>query len=193
MYFFICCWTPTCLRWISVTVNKFTMQTAFGAVDCNLNSAFSFPDPCYLHSNLWLREGGTRANGSEKICYCWFQLPLNTNRSLLPLSGDNSINYQPQTCLNALYLFNVQRELKSSVLLGVRIRSVVYASPVHLNDLWTNMCALVSRHGTCFWDCRAMHVQWSVKSVRRAKRTYYVEKVLRMWARFHIAQNVRIW
>ena len=47
----------------------------------------------------------------------------------------------------------------------------------HLNDLWTNMCRLVSRHGACFWDCRFVHVQRSVKSVRRAKRTYYVERV----------------
>ena len=30
-----------------------------------------------------------------------------------------------------------------------------YASRVHLNDLWTNTCGLVSRLGTCFWDCRS--------------------------------------
>ena len=46
----------------------------------------------------------------------------------------------------------------------------------HLNDLWTNTCGLVSRCSTCFWDCRSMHVQWSVKNVRRAKRTYYIGK-----------------
>ena len=63
----------------------------------------------------------------------------------------------------------------------------------HLNDLWTNMCRLVSRHGACFWDCRFVHVQRSVKSVRRAKRTYYVERVSRMWVRFHTTQNVRMW
>ena len=47
---------------------------------------------------------------------------------------------------------------------------------MHLNDLWTNTCGLVSRRGTCFWDGSVMHVQRSVKSVRRkAKRMYYVE------------------
>ena len=56
----------------------------------------------------------------------------------------------------------------------------VYALCVHLNDLWRNTCGLVSRRGTCFWDCRSMHVQHSVKSVRRAKHTYYVERVSRI-------------
>ena len=47
---------------------------------------------------------------------------------------------------------------------------------MHLHDLWTNTCGLVSRCGTCFWDGSVMHVQRSVKSVRRkAKHTYYVE------------------
>ena len=64
---------------------------------------------------------------------------------------------------------------------------------VHLNDLWTNMCGLISRRGTCFWDCRFMHVQWSVKSVRRAKHTYYIERVSRMWVWFRTTQNVRMW
>ena len=65
----------------------------------------------------------------------------------------------------------------------------VYASLVHLNNLWTNTCGLVSRCGTCFWDCQSMHVQRSVKSVRRAKCTYYVERVSRIWVRFRSAQN----
>ena len=36
----------------------------------------------------------------------------------------------------------------------------VYASCAHLDNLWTNMCGLVSRRSMCFWDCRSMHVQW---------------------------------
>ena len=64
---------------------------------------------------------------------------------------------------------------------------------VHLNDLWTNMCGLVSRRGTCFWDYRFVHVQRSVKSVRRAMHTYYVERVSRMWVRFRTTQNVTSW
>ena len=70
-----------------------------------------------------------------------------------------------------------------------------YASRVHLNDLWTNMCCvdLVSTHGTCFWDCRFMHVQQSVKIVRRAKHMYYIERVSQIWVRFRTAQNARIW
>ena len=32
----------------------------------------------------------------------------------------------------------------------------VYASRAHLNNLWTNTCGLVSRRGTCFWDCRSI-------------------------------------
>ena len=64
----------------------------------------------------------------------------------------------------------------------------------HLNNLWINTCGLVSRHGMCFWDCRSMHVQQSGKSVRRrAKCTYHVERVLRMWAPFWTPQNARIW
>ena len=43
----------------------------------------------------------------------------------------------------------------------------VYATRAHLNDLSTNTCGLVSRRGTCFWDCRSIR---SVKSVRRGKR-----------------------
>ena len=51
---------------------------------------------------------------------------------------------------------------------------VVYASHAHFKDLWTNTCGLVSRRGTCFWDCRSTHVQQSVKSVRMTKRTYTI-------------------
>jgi len=50
----------------------------------------------------------------------------------------------------------------------------VYASHAHFKDLWTNTCGLVSRRGTCFWDCRSMHMQQSVKNVRSSKRTYIV-------------------
>ena len=69
----------------------------------------------------------------------------------------------------------------------------VYASHVRLNDLWTNMCGLVSTCGTCFWDCRSVHVQRSVKSVMRVKCMYYIERVSWIWVRFRTAQNARIW
>ena len=53
---------------------------------------------------------------------------------------------------------------------------------------------MLSLRATCFWECGSMHVQQSVKNVRRrAKRTYYVERVSTMWARFRTAQNAKIW
>ena len=53
---------------------------------------------------------------------------------------------------------------------------------------------MVSLRATCFWECGSMHVQRSVKNVRRrAKRTYYVERVSTMWAWFRTAQNAKIW
>ena len=56
-----------------------------------------------------------------------------------------------------------------------------------------NQHVLISRRGKCFWDYWSMHVQRSVKSVRRAKHMYYIERVSRMCVQFWTAQNVRIW
>ena len=50
---------------------------------------------------------------------------------------------------------------------------------------------LVSRCGMCFWDCPSCicNEVWKV----RGERTYYVERVSWIWARFQTAQNARIW
>ena len=53
----------------------------------------------------------------------------------------------------------------------------VYASHAHLNDLWTNTCRLVSRRGTCFWDCRSCMCNkvwkvWGGQSVRTTLKEF---------------------
>ena len=75
-------------------------------------------------------------------------------------------------------------------ILGARICSacLVRASQQPLNQ--HVLCGFT--RGTCFWDCQSMHVQWSVKSGRRAKHMYYIERVSLIWAWFQTAQNARI-
>ena len=64
---------------------------------------------------------------------------------------------------------------------------------MHASQRPLNQQVWISMRGMCFWDCQSMHVQRSVKSVRRVKRTYYVERVSRMWAQFRTVPNARIW
>jgi len=56
------------------------------------------------------------------------------------------------------------------------------------------LCGLVSRRMARALGLSVyIHVQQSVKSARRAKCMYYIERVLRTWVWFWTTHNVRIW
>ena len=80
-------------------------------------------------------------------------------------------------CLSTQFKLKRQRQVMSNISeltgLGVRICRVWLA---RISMTFEPTCGLVGV--TCFWAGRSIHVQRSVKSVRRkAKRTHYIERV----------------